>query len=84
MILGVVGVSSIFGLVRGAGTVTVVFPTFVLVSRMDHVEQYIPDDHFLSVSSSSRHEGMVGVTLTTTSTKYRFGCQWDYHHVWIV
>ncbi len=29
-----VGVSLIFGLVRGSGTFSVVFPTFVLVSRM--------------------------------------------------
>jgi hypothetical protein len=32
--LGVVGVSSIFGLVRGSGTFVAALPTFVLVSRM--------------------------------------------------
>jgi hypothetical protein len=32
--LGEVGVSLVFGLVRGAGAFTVVFPSFVLVSRM--------------------------------------------------
>jgi hypothetical protein len=32
--LGVVGDSSIFGLVRRSGTFDVVFPTFVLVSRI--------------------------------------------------
>ena len=32
--LGVVGVSSIFGLIRGSGAFAAVLPTFVLVSRM--------------------------------------------------
>jgi hypothetical protein len=32
--LGVVGDSSIFGLIRGSGAFVVVFPTFVLVSRI--------------------------------------------------
>ena len=32
--LGVVVTSLIFGLVRGTGTLTVVLPTFVLVSRI--------------------------------------------------
>ena len=51
--LGVVDVSSIFGLVRGVGTFVVVIPTFVLVSRMYLVPQYRGNHHFLSASSSS-------------------------------
>jgi hypothetical protein len=38
--LGVVGVSSIFGLVRGSGSFVVVLPTFVLVSRIHLGQQY--------------------------------------------
>ena len=51
--LGGVGVSSIFGLIRGTGASDVLFPTFVLVSRMDLAQQYRGNDRFLSVGSSS-------------------------------
>jgi hypothetical protein len=51
--LGVVGSSSIFGLVRGSGSFPVVLPTLVLVSRMHLVERYRGFGHFLSTSSSS-------------------------------
>jgi hypothetical protein len=61
--LGVVDVSSIFGLVRGTGDFTVVFPTFVLVSRMQLAQQYRDNVHFLNSVSSSRHETMVVGTL---------------------
>ncbi len=61
--LGVVGVSSIFGLVRRSGTFVMVFPTFVLVSRMQFAQQYRDNGHFLNASSSSRREVMVGVTF---------------------
>ena len=65
--LGTVGVSSIFGLVRRSGTFATVLPTFVLVSRIHLVEQYRGHGHFLSVTSSSRHESMVGGVLTRDS-----------------
>ena len=42
--LGEVVVSSIFGLIRGSGTVTVVLPTFVLVSNMHLAQQYRDND----------------------------------------
>jgi hypothetical protein len=82
--LGVVGVSSIFGWVRGTGTFTPVFPTFVLVSRMHLAQQYRGNGHFLSAASSSRYKAMVDGSLTRASTECRFGCQWDYHRVWIL
>jgi hypothetical protein len=66
--LGTVGVSSIFGLVRRSGPFATVLLTFVLVSRIHLVEQYRGHGHFLSVTSSSRHESMVGGVLTRTST----------------
>ena len=44
-----------------------VFPTFVLVSRMNLEEQYRGNGHFLIATSSSRHETMVGGALTRTS-----------------
>ena len=70
--LGTVGDSPIFGLVRRAGAFAVVLPTFVLVSRMQLVQQYRGNDHFLSATSSSRHETMVGGTLTRVSA-FRVG-----------
>ena len=45
-VLGVVGVSSIFGLVRGIGAFTEVLPIFVLVSRMHLTQQYRANGHF--------------------------------------
>jgi hypothetical protein len=65
--LGTVGVSSIFGLVREAGAFVVVFPTFVLLSRIQLAQQYRGNDHFLSAAPSSRHETMVGDALTRIS-----------------
>jgi hypothetical protein len=65
--LGVVVVSSIFGLVRGVGAFTTVLPTFVLVSRIQLAEQYRGNGHLLSATSSSRRETMVGDTLTRVS-----------------
>ena len=55
--LGVVGTSSIFGLVRGTGSFVVVLPTFVLVSRIHLDEQYRGHGHFLSASSSGLRSG---------------------------
>jgi hypothetical protein len=66
--LGAVGVSSIFGWVRGAGSFDVVIPTFVLVSRMHLAQQYRVNGHFLNSSSSSRHKAMVGGALARAST----------------
>ncbi len=65
--LGKVGVSSIFGLIRGVGAFDPVLPTFVLVSRMYLEEQYRDNDHFLSAASSSRPETMVGGALVRVS-----------------
>jgi hypothetical protein len=61
--LGAVGASSIVGLVRRVGTFTTVFPTFVLVSRMLLAPQYRVNDHFLSATSCSQRETMVGDSL---------------------
>jgi hypothetical protein len=66
-VLGVVGASSIFGLVRRAGAFAAVLPTFVLVSRMQLTQQYRGNGHFLSAASSSRRETMVGGALTSAS-----------------
>ncbi len=51
--LGVVGASSIFGLVRGTGSFVSVLPTLVLVSRFQLVQRYRGFGHFLSAVSSS-------------------------------
>jgi hypothetical protein len=64
--LDAVGASPIFGLVRRAGAFAPVLPTFVLVSRMQLAQQYRGNGHFLSVTSSSRREAMVGGTLVRT------------------
>ncbi len=82
--LGTVGVSSIFGWVRGAGSFDVVCPTFVLISRVHLTQQYRGNGHFLNASSSSRQKAMVGGALTRASTLCRLGCQWGYHRTWIV
>ena len=66
--LGEVVTSSIFGLVRGVGAFGVVLSTFVQVSRMEVTEQYRVNDHFRSSESSSRHETMVGDTLSSPTT----------------
>jgi hypothetical protein len=61
--MGADGASSIFGLVRRAGTFTVVLPTFVLVSRIQFAQQYHGNDHFLSEVFSSRHKTVVDGAL---------------------
>ena len=70
--LGAVGASSIFGLVRGAGSFATVLPTLVLVSRIQRAQRYRDFGHFLSVVSSSRLKTMVGVSLVKASD-FRFG-----------
>jgi hypothetical protein len=70
--LGAVGASSIFGLVRGAGSFAAVLPTLVLVSRIQLAQRYRDFGHFLSATSSSRLKTMVGVSLVKTSA-FRFG-----------
>jgi hypothetical protein len=64
--LGVVGVSLIFGLVRGTGTFVPVLPTFV--SRIQFAQRYRDNVTFFSAASSSRLEAMVGGVLTRVST----------------
>jgi len=61
--LDAVGVSSIFGLVRGTGTVTEVLPTFVLVSRKHLATRYRDNVTSFRAVSSSRLETMVGGSL---------------------
>ncbi len=51
--LGVVGVSLDFGLVRGTGVFTEVFPSFTLVSRMSFRERYRGNTTSVSVVFSS-------------------------------
>jgi hypothetical protein len=65
--LGVVGASSIFGLVRGSGAFAEVLPTLVLVSRFQLAQRYRDFGHFLSAASSSRLKTMVGDVLTRAS-----------------
>jgi hypothetical protein len=60
-------ITEIFGLVRRPGVFATVFPTFVLVSRMELVQQYCSNDNFLITVSSSRRETMVGDSLTRDS-----------------
>jgi hypothetical protein len=51
--LGEVGVSLLFGLVRGPGAFVVVVPTFVLVSRIHLAQRYRGNvTSFITVSSS--------------------------------
>ena len=56
-----------FRLVRVTGVFLVVLPTFVLVSRMQLAQQYRGNGHFLSATSSSRREAMVGGALARAS-----------------
>ncbi len=63
--LGAMGASSIFGLVRRAGAFAAVLPTYV--SRMQLAQQYRGNGHFLSATSSSRREAMVGGALARAS-----------------
>jgi hypothetical protein len=66
--LGMVGVSLVFGLVRGSGAFTEVFPSFVLVSRMSFAQHNHGFGHFFIATPSSRRVVMVGGTLTRVST----------------
>ncbi len=68
--LGAVGASLIFGLIRGSVAFAAVLPTFVLVSRMQLVEQYRGNGHFLSQVFSSWHEAMVGDSLSRAWTVF--------------
>jgi hypothetical protein len=70
--LGAVGVSSIFGLVRGSSPFAPVLPTLVLVSRIQLAQRYRGFGHFLIVASSSRFKTMVGGALVKASA-FRFG-----------
>ncbi len=70
--LGVVGTSLVFGLVRGSGVFTEVFPSFALVSRMPFAQHNHGFGHFFSTTSSSRRETMVVSALTRVST-FRVG-----------
>ena len=70
--LGVVGASSIFGLVHGVGSFAAVLPTLFLVSRMQLAQRYRGFGHFLSAASSSRLQTMVGGALVRASA-FRFG-----------
>ena len=70
--LGVVGVSLVFGLVRGSGAFAAVLPSFPLVSRMPFAQHNRGFGHFFSATSSSRREVMVGGVLARTSS-FRVG-----------
>jgi hypothetical protein len=70
--LGTVGVSLVFGLVRGAGAFTVVLPSFALVSRMTFAQHNHDFGHFFISTFSSRREGMVGGALVRVSA-FRVG-----------
>jgi hypothetical protein len=73
--LGAVGASPIFGLVRRSGAFVDLFPTFVLVSRMQVAQQYRGHGHFLSAASSSRREAMVGdVYYESIKRKIKIRC----------
>jgi hypothetical protein len=65
--LGAVDASLILGLIRGTGAFNVTLPTFVLVSRIHLAQQYRGNDHFLSATSSSKHETMVDGALVRVS-----------------
>ncbi len=66
-VLGVVGTSSIFGLVRRAGAFTGQLLTFVLVSGLHLAQFNCVTYHFFNSSFSSQLEVMVGGALTRTS-----------------
>jgi hypothetical protein len=71
--LGTVGVSLVFGLVRGAGSFAVVLPSVVLVSRIQLTQRYRGNiATSFSAASSSRREAMVGGVLTRASS-FRVG-----------
>jgi hypothetical protein len=86
--VGAVDVSSIFGLVRGTGSFTVVLPTLVLVSRMKLAPRYRGFGHFVSAESSSRLKTMVGGVLVKVSVLIVglgvSGSTIRNHRVWIV
>ncbi len=70
--LGAVGVSLAFGLIRGTGAFTTVFPSFTLVSRMSFAERYRGNTTSFSAASSSRREAMVSGALVRSSV-FRVG-----------
>jgi hypothetical protein len=70
--LGAVGVSLVFGLVRGNGVFTEVLPSFVLVSRTSFAQHNHGFGHFFSATSSSRREAMVSGALARSSA-FRVG-----------
>ncbi len=65
--LGAVGVSLIFGLVRGTGAFAAVLPTFVLGSRIQLTQRYRDKGTSFSATSSLRLETMVDDVLTRAS-----------------
>ncbi len=68
-VLGAVGASLVFGLVRGAGPFAAVLPSVVLVSRIHLAQRYRGNiATSFSVASSSRRETMVGGALARAST----------------
>ncbi len=71
-VLGVVGASLAFGLVRGAGAFAAVLPSFALVSRMPFAQRYRGNATSFSAASSSRREAMVGGALARASA-FRVG-----------
>jgi hypothetical protein len=70
--LGVVGVSSLFGLVCGTGVFATVFPTFDLVSRIHLDQRYRGNTTSFSAAFSSRREVMIGSALARASV-FRVG-----------
>ena len=70
--MGVVGASSILGLIRGARAFAAVLLTWVLVSRLQLAQRYRGFGHFLSAASSSRLQTMVGGALARASA-FRVG-----------
>jgi hypothetical protein len=65
-----VGDSLIFGLIRGVGDFVAVLPTFVLVSRMKLAQQYRVNGHFLN-------------SAEVFTFPCRLGCRWGGRHLWV-
>jgi hypothetical protein len=70
--LGAVSTSLAFVLVRGAGALAAVLPSFALVSRMPFAQHNRGFGHLFSAASSSRREAMVGGALARASA-FRVG-----------
>ncbi len=71
-VLGAVGDSLVFGLVRGAGFFTPVFPSFVLVSNMLFAQHNRGFGTSFRAATSFRRETMVGGALERASV-FRVG-----------